>query len=405
MASLLNSVGSEDMQVVLRYFGAKIDLKKVINEGGSTLLHVAASAGRTSLVRLLIDFGADVRQQDSFGMTALHAACCGGFSDTILELLHNQDKQLVNMRDKFGRTALHIMLRLPNVDAEPFGVFQALGASWPRSAAPQCLLSKDTCPRTIHRQTTKVSDIFVRTDGGEWFSSEVDRLDDDCHIDRRNTSLSEEEFVRDYLSIKKPVILSGFLMNWPAVENWRRSRFTERYGHLQVEVNSIPYSSLYGIVNDTQVLSLRKFLSMFDSFEAGSETNKLPPYLFDANLLTKYPKLAADVDIPGFFQNIPLRMRQFILGPRDSGAPPHFHGSAYNALVYGQKKWFIWKPEDSFFSFQHIKKWLSEPYSLPQISTSIQCVQHSGDIIFIPENWGHAVINKQPSIAVAAELH
>jgi hypothetical protein len=127
--------------------------------------------------------------------------------------------------------------------------------------------------------------------------------------------------------------------------------------------------------------------------------------LFDANLLTKYPKLAADVDIPGFFQNIPLRMRQFILGPRDSGAPPHFHGSAYNALVYGQKKWFIWKPEDSFFSFQHIKKWLSEPYSLPQISTSIQCVQHSGDIIFIPENWGHAVINKQPSIAVAAELH
>ena len=46
----------------------------------------------------------------------------------------------------------------------------------------------------------------------------------------RNTSLSEEEFVRDYLSIKKPVILSGFLMNWPAVENWRRSRFTERYG-------------------------------------------------------------------------------------------------------------------------------------------------------------------------------
>ena len=48
---------------------------------------------------------------------------------------------------------------------------------------------------------------------------------------------------------------------------------------------------------------------------------------------------------------------------------------------------------------------LTQEHSLPQVLKSKQCVQNSGDIMFIPENWGHAVINLQPSIAVAVELH
>ena len=33
-----------------------------------------------------------------------------------------------------------------------------------------------------------------------------------------------------------------------------------------------------------------------------------------------------------------------------------------------------------------------------------ECVQRPGDVVYIPENWGHAVVNLADSIAVAYEF-
>ncbi len=34
-----------------------------------------------------------------------------------------------------------------------------------------------------------------------------------------------------------------------------------------------------------------------------------------------------------------------------------------------------------------------------------ECVQLPGDVIFVPEFWGHAVVNVRESMAVAYEFH
>ena len=39
------------------------------------------------------------------------------------------------------------------------------------------------------------------------------------------------------------------------------------YGHLKVTVSKIPYSSLYGVKNDTTIMTLQKFVSLFPSFQ------------------------------------------------------------------------------------------------------------------------------------------
>ena len=36
---------------------------------------------------------------------------------------------------------------------------------------------------------------------------------------------------------------------------------------------------------------------------------------------------------------------------------------------------------------------------------ALQCLQLPGDVLYIPENWGHSVINLYPSVAVAMEFH
>ena len=37
---------------------------------------------------------------------------------------------------------------------------------------------------------------------------------------------------------------------------------------------------------------------------------------------------------------------QWALGGEGTGAPVHFHNTAWNALVYGAKKWLIYPPHD-----------------------------------------------------------
>ena len=160
-----------------------------------------------------------------------------------------------------------------------------------------------------------------------------------------------------------------------------------------------------------------------DSFHQAGPT---PAYVFDGNVLESSEALASNAPPLKLLSNHHVYLRQFILGPRNSGSPPHFHGQALNSLIYGIKQWFFWPPSSAFFSFKHVSAWKNEVcvrwclltflvgsrvfLTTPQYDkiqfppTSLTCLQFPGDTIYIPENWGHAVVNMEDSIAVASEF-
>ena len=135
MSSLLKSINDDHMLMILSFFKNELDLKHVLDSRDSTPLHTAAAAGRKSLIRLLVSHGADIGQQNSYGMTALHSACSGGFVDTISELLRLEGtKHIIGMRDNFGRTALDILSMVFGGDPELLEVLDLLkGNYWPRT--------------------------------------------------------------------------------------------------------------------------------------------------------------------------------------------------------------------------------------------------------------------------------
>jgi hypothetical protein len=49
---------------------------------------------------------------------------------------------------------------------------------------------------------------------------------------------------------------------------------------------------------------------------------------------------------------------QFFLGGAHTGAPFHYHFDAVNVLVFGEKEWFLTKPEDSIYSVESPLKWI-----------------------------------------------
>lgn len=69
---------------------------------GSTLLHAACRSGQADLVRLLLDYGADLQATDENGHTPLHAAAVTGH-DNVIDVLAERSVD-VDVQDPLGLT-------------------------------------------------------------------------------------------------------------------------------------------------------------------------------------------------------------------------------------------------------------------------------------------------------------
>ena len=91
---------------------------------------------------------------------------------------------------------------------------------------------------------------------------------------------------------------------------------------------------------------------------------------------------------------------QWALGGRGTGAPVHFHNTAWAAVVYGAKKWYLYPPKYRVMSNKQIKKFVETDMidtSERLDFTPLTCVQTAGDVMIVPESWGHGVLNIQVS--------
>lgn len=88
---------------------------------------------------------------------------------------------------------------------------------------------------------------------------------------------------------------------------------------------------------------------------------------------------------------------QWAYGGAGTGAPVHYHNTAWNALVYGAKYWLMYPPHTLVMSNKQILQFVEE--DLPEMSSRglkpLTCVQTAGDVMIIPESWSHGVLNIQ----------
>jgi hypothetical protein len=157
--------------------------------------------------------------------------------------------------------------------------------------------------------------------------------------------------------------------HWPASARWTRDVFVDLYGQLVVDVAPAPYASLYGGLKTSEVKATSSpgegggggggggdsvsraggggvnsgtiTASTFVGQEMGTHHRATQPrYVFDSKILWRNETLASDL-VPPWLDNAHIILKQFILGPRGSGAYPHFHNAAINALAHGEKRWCV----------------------------------------------------------------
>ena len=103
-------------------------------------------------------------------------------------------------------------------------------------------------------------------------------------IDRRN-GLPYEEFARDYLFPHKPVVISGALDKWPAMNKWSPDFFKNKYGSMKLTIDKKDYS-------------MADFIDLVNA----STDEKPAPYLRNAIIDRFLPELLADIQpLPSYF--------------------------------------------------------------------------------------------------------
>ena len=108
---------------------------------------------------------------------------------------------------------------------------------------------------------------------------------------------------------------------------------------------------------------------------------------------------------------------RFYMGGAGSGSPIHWHNDAVNYAVHGSKLWTLLPPSHAIYSRRHAS--FDAAQTNESLGASIagktgadiapapalRCVQRAGDLIFVPDGWGHGVLNLDASVGFAKSLY
>lgn len=183
----------------------------------------------------------------------------------------------------------------------------------------------------------------------------------------------------------------------PTEQEWNVADWIETFGNETVTFGPVPYANAFNLT--TNRLPLRDY---YTQFVARSETDNMYVFNKNANICAEgYRLLSAMVDeiLPPELIVHPDRTGKlegihYFFGRPQTGAPFHVHADALNAAVHGRKKWFVYTPSRTIYSRKTTARWVQEDLpSLGEEHRPLECIQHPGDFVYVPLDWGHAVLN------------
>ncbi|KAJ8609236.1 hypothetical protein CTAYLR_008063 [Chrysophaeum taylorii] len=295
-----------------------------------------------------------------------------------------------------------------------------------------------------------------RNHGGGWRPAnarDVDILageaDDFCDFDVVDAAdVDGQTLFEKYLAKNRPVLLRGIVdtPEWDAARAaYGVEDLVKTHGSASVTVSAIPYAKKFSSDLGARGLALSEYV--VEMLNATLDREKYPWYVFRGHPVNRMPdepdsgwfvpadlipppdaildafSRAADLATPkadrppggreednlaGKNRFWPFVNVQWALGSAGSGAPMHFHNTAWNACIYGAKRWIAYPPAYNLMSNDQIRLW-DETIKPAQESIAgqpkaFECIQRRGDVAIIPELWGHGVLNLQDTVAVATEV-
>jgi len=226
------------------------------------------------------------------------------------------------------------------------------------------------------------------------------------------------EWFHEHIACKnQPVIVEDCCSHWPAMQRWSIDAMEERFRNVAFKV-----------AKDDNGKKLRmKFKYYADYIRRQQDDN--PLYLFETNMDDNgyIRPLVNDYEVPSICphdwfslvnQDSRPPYRWFCIGPKRSGTTVHIDPlgtTAWNAVTHGKKHWVLFEPKETkkVVKGKDVTKKGEDDeaimyfdFILPRIKRAhpelkvYEGIQGPGEVIFVPGDWWHGVLNTEDCVAV-----
>lgn len=215
-------------------------------------------------------------------------------------------------------------------------------------------------------------------------------------IDKRS-GLTPEEFKKEYLDTRTPVILTDFAADWPAMEKWTFDYLRDKFGDIVVPLFDKKFSEPgKTYMSPSQMMRFGDYLTLIEN-----EPTELRMFLF--NIFKHAPELLHDVGTPnimdGFLNEYPF----MFFGGQGSNVKMHYDIDCSNVFLtqfQTRKKVTLFSPRQSKYlyhlpftvaSLVDMEEPDTEKYpALARVKGWEGTIGH-GETIFIPSMYWHFI--------------
>lgn len=239
------------------------------------------------------------------------------------------------------------------------------------------------------------------------------------YMDLERRFLGPEELYWDYAMKNRPVIVTGALERWDALDSWTPEFFAKKYGGKKIQFARGPVKELQMDDFIRQVLA--------------SRPGNPSPYWTNNPIEDLFPELLEDLKpFPDHTKpnwgsrkflhkgmkaslNRGAKIELYIGGAGGSFPILHWDGLSSHAFlmqIYGRKKYWAWAPDQTPFMYPSDEQWNLSPIGdvenpdlakYPEFAKARGYHFHldPGEILFVPSRWWHTAKMEEPSITIS----
>ena len=225
----------------------------------------------------------------------------------------------------------------------------------------------------------------------------------------RVSSISKEDFVRDYLKPQKPVVIEKLTEDWPAYERWNLEYIREKAGD-----KTVPLYDDRPVKHDEGFNQAHAEMKMTDYIDLlKREPTNFRIFLY--NILKEVPSLQKDIKFPNLGMKLIKGMPMMFFGGTDSKVFMHFDIDFTNILhfhFHGRKRCIIYPPDQSKYLYKVPHSLISREdidFSDPDLSKwpalkqaqGFVCDLKHGEMLYMPEGYWHYMHYLTPGFSIS----
>jgi len=202
-------------------------------------------------------------------------------------------------------------------------------------------------------------------------------------------ALNEADLKSKFLDMGRPVLVRNFA----ALEDrcsLAKHRVMKVHRSTRFKLGPIAYPQLIGALPCEKTFTVEEAEKGARCFRHGNTSNYYAahaPGIFQKELTEMETVAKIHKLIPG----INRMSKQYFWGGDRSGAALHYHVAAFNVLFIGEKEWYVTPPY--LAARAGIATYELFDRSGVSMDHVFRCSQYAGDLVLLPDGWGHATLN------------